>query len=85
MQTLAFIQNLGAGEWIGILAVLILLFGAKKLPDLATSMGKSIKNFKRGIDDGKDDEDPPQIAPQAQAEQDVVPSQPVSSRTHDRP
>jgi sec-independent protein translocase protein TatA len=31
-----------------ILAILVLLFGAKKLPQLADGMGKAIRNFKRG-------------------------------------
>lgn len=48
--------NLGGPELIIILLVFILLFGAKKLPDLGSSVGKSIKNFKKGIDEGKEPE-----------------------------
>jgi sec-independent protein translocase protein TatA len=47
--------NLGAPEMIVLLLVLVLLFGAKKLPDLGTSVGKSIKNFKKGIAEAKDE------------------------------
>jgi sec-independent protein translocase protein TatA len=43
--------NLGGPELIMIVVVLLLLFGAKKLPELGSSVGKSIKNFKRGIED----------------------------------
>ena len=41
--------NLGAPELILILVVVIVLFGAKKLPDLGASVGKSIKNFRKGM------------------------------------
>ena len=36
--------------WI-VLAVLLLLFGAKKLPELARSMGSSVTQFKKGLSD----------------------------------
>lgn len=43
--------NFGGPELIIVLAIFVLLFGARKLPELGSSVGKSIKNFKRGIDD----------------------------------
>ena len=43
--------SLGPTELIIILGILVLLFGARKLPELGGSVGKSIKNFKRGIAD----------------------------------
>ncbi len=46
---LAFLQNLGAGEIILILAVLLLLFGSSKLPKLARSLGSSMTEFKKGL------------------------------------
>ena len=49
--------NLGGTELIIVLVIFVLLFGAKKLPELGGSIGKSIKNFKRGIDDASDDAD----------------------------
>ena len=49
--------RLGAPELIVILIVLILLFGAKKLPDLARSIGSSAKEFRKGIEEGIEDED----------------------------
>ncbi|WP_182874598.1 Sec-independent protein translocase subunit TatA [Microbispora sp. H10670] len=39
--------NLGPMEWILILLVLILLFGAKKLPDTAKALGQSLRLFKK--------------------------------------
>lgn len=46
--TIAFLGPLGLPEFGIILFILILLFGAKKLPQLARSMGKSMGEFKRG-------------------------------------
>ena len=39
--------NLGGGEIILILALILILFGAKKLPELAKGLGQGIKEFKR--------------------------------------
>ena len=47
-QLLAF---LGWPEIVGILLVLLLLFGAKKLPELAKGLGKGINEFKRASRD----------------------------------
>jgi sec-independent protein translocase protein TatA len=41
--------GLGFGEMVLIFAVLLLLFGAKRLPELASGMGKGIREFKRAI------------------------------------
>jgi sec-independent protein translocase protein TatA len=49
--------NLGGPELLIIAAVFVLLFGAKKLPELGSSVGKSIKNFKRGIEEARDEDD----------------------------
>ncbi|HVS19107.1 MAG TPA: twin-arginine translocase TatA/TatE family subunit [Planctomycetota bacterium] len=49
MATLALIPG-GTELWI-ILAVLLLFFGGRKLPELARSMGSSITQFKRGLKD----------------------------------
>ncbi len=47
-------MNLGPLEIGGILLLFVLLFGAKKLPDLGSSVGKSIKNFKKGVAEADD-------------------------------
>ena len=39
--------GLGTAEMLLILAIVVLLFGAKKLPELAKGMGKSIREFKK--------------------------------------
>lgn len=49
-------MKLGWGEIIIILAVALLLFGAKRLPDVARSVGRSVKELKRGLSGALDDE-----------------------------
>ena len=48
-------------SWIGpweiaiILVLILLIFGPRKLPELGSSLGKSIRGFKRGMKDGQDE------------------------------
>ena len=70
--------NLGPTELIIIAVVIILLFGAKKLPDMARSLGRSAKIFKaetKGLrdPDAKDDEP---VQPVQQPIQQLPPAQP---------
>ena len=46
----------GGWEWVIILVIVVLLFGAKKLPELAGSVGKSIKEFRKAADEPGEDE-----------------------------
>ncbi len=48
-------MGLGAGEIILILIVFLLLFGAKRLPELARSLGKSLREFKKAASDIQDE------------------------------
>ena len=45
--------GLGTQELLVILVIVLVLFGANKLPQLARSLGSSLKEFKKGIDDGQ--------------------------------
>jgi len=45
----------GMPEMLIILAIVVLLFGAKKIPDLAKGMGRGIKDFKKAIKDDEED------------------------------
>ena len=51
-MNLAFMGMPGWGEGLLVLVVVLLLFGAKRLPDLARSLGKSMSEFKRGRAEG---------------------------------
>jgi sec-independent protein translocase protein TatA len=44
-------------ELIIILVVLVLLFGARKLPELARSLGASAKEFRKGVQEGAEEGD----------------------------
>jgi len=68
--------NIGAQELILILLIVILLFGAKKIPELANSLGKGIKEFKKAQKDAEKDE-AAQTAPPADTKEkkDVKPEQ----------
>lgn len=47
--------NLGAGELLIIFLVILILFGAKKIPDLAQGIGKGMREFKKALNDVEDD------------------------------
>lgn len=49
-------MGFGVGESLVILAVVLLLFGGKKLPQLGSSLGKAIQNFKKGMDEDDSEE-----------------------------
>ncbi|MFI1109365.1 MULTISPECIES: Sec-independent protein translocase subunit TatA [Streptomyces] len=88
-----FSGKLGAPEIILILVVIILLFGAKKLPDMARSLGKSARILKSEAkamknDGGKDQDQAPADPPVSEQQRtiqaapgDVNSSRPVSEPT----
>lgn len=47
--------NLGAGEIMIIVLVILLLFGAKKIPELAQGLGKGMREFKKSLRDVEDE------------------------------
>jgi len=53
--------GLGAQELLVILVIVLVLFGGSKLPDLAKSLGRSMKEFKKGI--GAESEEEPAPTP----------------------
>jgi sec-independent protein translocase protein TatA len=47
-------DNMGFGEMLIIVLVVLVLFGAKKIPDLAQGLGKGIREFKKALKDVED-------------------------------
>lgn len=45
------VRNLGAPELLVILGVFVFLFGATRLPALARSLGQSVREFRRGVEE----------------------------------
>jgi len=66
----------GLGHWelLLILGIILLLFGAKKLPGLATGIGQSLRAFKKSVGGQEELEEP---KPDAPADKDARPAEPV--------
>jgi sec-independent protein translocase protein TatA len=50
------ISQIGPGEIVLVLLIALLVFGPKKLPDLGKSLGRGMRDFKRGISGDDEDE-----------------------------
>jgi sec-independent protein translocase protein TatA len=55
MSVLASFMNLGGPDLIVILLIILVLFGAKKLPELARGLGQAIKEFQKAKDEFSDE------------------------------
>ncbi len=55
MNVMFGLFNLGGGEIILILALILILFGARKLPELAKGLGQGIKEFKKATKEVTDE------------------------------
>ena len=55
LLTLAFIGNFGGGEIILIFLIVLLLFGAKKVPELFRSLGKGVNEFRKAKNEWEQD------------------------------
>jgi sec-independent protein translocase protein TatA len=89
MHTIALVTP-GPTEWVLILVIVLVLFGAKKLPELARSLGQSMNEFRKAREEfdkelhqaGQDLKSPPQnTQPYQQPGQQVSPSQPAPVQT----
>lgn len=49
--------GIGMSELLVVLLIVVLFFGGKKLPQLGSAIGESIKNFKKGVKEVEDDTD----------------------------
>ncbi|MCQ2782926.1 twin-arginine translocase TatA/TatE family subunit [Helicobacter pylori] len=61
-------------HWVIVLLVIVLLFGAKKIPELAKGLGSGIKNFKKAV---KDDEE------EAKNEPKTIDAQATQTKVHE--
>lgn len=57
-MALAFLQNMGPWQLLLCIGVAVLLFGGKKIPDLARSLGKAKGEFKKGLAEGEKPDEP---------------------------
>ena len=48
-------SSIGLGQWLIILLIIVLLFGAKKIPELAKGLGRGIKTFKSEMSSDESD------------------------------
>ncbi len=60
-------------EWLVVLGIIVLLFGAKKLPELARSLGRSSAEFKRGLKEAQVEDAQGQEAPRPTAGSETAP------------
>jgi sec-independent protein translocase protein TatA len=81
MNTMLAVLGLGGWEIVLILAVVLIFFGAKKLPELAKGLGSGLKEFKKAtrevtdeIQNAADDKAQPQNKPAA-----ITPAQPAQT------
>ena len=73
MTSALAIMGLSPGELLIIVGVIVLLFGASKIPQLMRSMGQGLSEFKKGVKEGEKD-----AAAEAEAEKkaEAKPSEP---------
>lgn len=67
-------------HWLVILAVVVLLFGAKKIPELAKGVGQGIKDFKKAIKEDESKENVEQV--EVKAETPAAPTATTSTTPH---
>lgn len=72
----------GGWEWIIILLVIVILFGGKKIPELAKGLGKGIKNFKSEMkDDSVEEAESSEKPKQVEADKKVSTTEETPSST----
>ena len=70
MLTLLFLGSVGLTEILVLLLIVLLMFGAKKIPELMKSFGKGVKSFKEGVNGIEDDLNADSSAKKEQASED---------------
>ena len=81
MSLLASFMNLAGPDLIVILLIVLVLFGAKKLPELARGMGQAVKEFQKAKDEFNDELHKAGKSDSQVAKPDVKPAESTVART----
>ena len=84
MSLLASFMNLAGPDLIVILLIILVLFGAKKLPELARGMGQAVKEFQKAKDEFSDELHKAGKSDTETAKSDVKPAQSIAARTENQ-
>jgi len=85
MSFLASFMNLAGPDLIVILLIILVLFGAKKLPELARGMGQAVKEFQKAKDEFSDELHKAGKSETEVVKSDVKPVQSTVARTESQP
>jgi sec-independent protein translocase protein TatA len=85
MSLLASFMNLAGPDLIVILLIILVLFGAKKLPELARGMGQAVKEFQKAKDEFSDELHKAGKSDTETAKADLRPAQSTVARTDNQP
>ena|SRR5438876_3914998 len=85
MNLLASFMNLAGPDLIVILLIILVLFGAKKLPELARGMGQAVKEFQKAKDEFSDELHKAGKSDTEAAKSDVKPAQSTVARSETQP
>lgn len=91
MSMLASIMNLGGPDLLIILLLVLVLFGAKKLPELARGMGQAVKEFQKAKDEFSDElnkagkTEEPSVRPAQASVPRIEPASPTTTATQPDP
>jgi len=85
MNLLASFMNLAGPDLIVILLIILVLFGAKKLPELARGMGQAVKEIQKAKDEFSDELHKAGKSDTETAKSDVKPAQSTVARSDNQP
>ncbi len=85
MTLLASFMNLAGPDLIVILLIILVLFGAKKLPELARGMGQAVKEFQKTKDEFNDELHKAAKSEAETAKSDVKPAESTVPRSENQP
>ncbi len=60
-------MGIGWGEWLIILLVVLLVFGAGKLPEVGRALGEGVRNLKKGLSADAAEDERPRVQPPTDA------------------